>query len=140
MLEINDQCSIDEAELSFSATTSSGPGGQHVNRSQTRVTLRFDVDHSPSLSEEQRARIHQGLSTRISREGILRISSQRHRSQMRNRDQTIERFVELLGEALREDAPRHPTRTPPAAKRRRVDDKRRRGGVKRLRRKPDDED
>jgi ribosome-associated protein len=127
---------IDENELSFSYTRSSGPGGQHVNRVETRVTLRFDVAGSPSLTEEQRERVLRRLATRINKDGVLRVVSQRHRTQEANRRAAVERFHELLAEALRPRRVRRKTRVPRAARRRRLESKRRRGEVKRLRRKP----
>lgn len=127
---------IDPAEFQFDATTSQGPGGQHVNRSQTRVVLRWDVDASPSLDAEQRRRIHDRLGTRISREGVLQVASQKHRSQARNRDATVERLVELLSSAFRREKPRKKTKPTRASQRRRVDDKKKRGQIKKARKSP----
>jgi ribosome-associated protein len=127
---------IDQNELSFSYARSSGPGGQHVNRVETRVTLRFDVAGSPSLTEEQRERVLRRLATRINKDGVLRVVSQRHRTREANRRAAVERFHELLAEALRPRRVRRKTRVPRAARRRRLESKRRRGEVKQLRRKP----
>jgi ribosome-associated protein len=131
---------IDEAELRFVYSRSSGPGGQHVNRVETRVTLLFDLAGSPSLSVEQKRRVRRRLATRINREGILRVVSQRHRTREANRRAAIARFEELLGEALRPPRPRRKTGVPAAAKRRRVEAKRRRGEVKRSRGRPESRD
>jgi ribosome-associated protein len=124
---------IAETELRFVYSRSSGPGGQHVNRVETRATLLFDVAASPSLTEEQKRRIRRRLATRVNREGMLRVVSQRHRTREANRRAAIERFRELLTEALRTQRPRRKTSVPKKAKRRRVETKRRRGEIKRLR-------
>jgi ribosome-associated protein len=125
--------SVGAHELRFTYSRSSGPGGQHVNRVETRVTLLFDVDGSPSLSETQKLRIRSHLATRINKDGMLRVVSQRHRTREGNRRAAIERFEELLAEALRPRRARRKTRVSAAERRRRVDSKRRRGEVKRLR-------
>ena len=98
------------------------------------MTLRFDVDASPSLAPEQKERIRTQLATRIDKHGVLRVTSQRHRSQAANRDEATSRFAELLRQALEEDAERVPTRVSPRQRRRRLRAKRRRGEIKRLRR------
>ncbi|HEX7185944.1 MAG TPA: alternative ribosome rescue aminoacyl-tRNA hydrolase ArfB [Thermoanaerobaculia bacterium] len=125
MIEIADGLVIPDEELSFVSSRSGGPGGQNVNKLETRVTLRFDLAGSPSLTEEQKARLQERLATRVTRAGVLHVTSQKHRSQAANRDASVERFVELLREALREETPRKQTRVPKAAKRRRVEEKRR---------------
>jgi ribosome-associated protein len=124
---------IDPAELSFRYARSSGPGGQNVNRVQTRVMLQFDVRSSPSLTESQKRRILTRLSGRINKEGVLRVISQRHRTQEANRRAAVERFHELIAQALRVRRPRRKTRVPSAARRRRLESKRRRGELKRSR-------
>jgi ribosome-associated protein len=121
-------------ELRFTYSRSGGPGGQHVNRVETRVTLLFDVDDSARLSDEQKRRVHRRLATRINKEGKMRVVSQRHRTREANRRAAIERFDELLEEALRPRTPRRKTRVPAAARRRRLEAKRRRGDLKRQRR------
>lgn len=129
--------SIGADELRFTYSRSSGPGGQYVNRVETRVTLLFDVTGSPSLTDEQKRRVRRRLATRINKEGVLRVVSQRHRTREANRRAAIERFEELLAEALRSPRPRRKTRVPEGAKRRRIESKRRRGDVKRSRGRPD---
>jgi len=124
-------------ELRFTYSRSSGPGGQYVNRVETRVTLLFDVAGSPSLTDEQKRRIRRRLATRINKEGVLRVVSQRHRTREANRRAAVERFEELLAEALRSRRPRRKTRVPEGAKRRRIVAKRRRGEVKRSRGRPE---
>jgi len=131
-----DPIEIPEEELRFTYTRSSGPGGQHVNKTSTRVTLLFDVDRSPSLDADQRRRIRARLATRISGEGILRVSSQQSRSREANERAAIERFVELLRGALHRDAPRTATRATRASKEKRIQRKKERGGVKARRRAP----
>jgi ribosome-associated protein len=124
-------------ELRFTYSRSSGPGGQYVNRVETRVTLLFDVAGSPSLTDEQKRRVRRRLATRINKEGVLRVVSQRHRTREANRRAAVERFEELLAEALRSPRPRRKTRVPKAAKHRRIETKRRRGEIKRSRGRPD---
>jgi ribosome-associated protein len=136
MIQITPDLALPDEEISFATSRSSGPGGQNVNKLETRVTLRFDLAGSAALSEEQRARLRERLATRITKDGVLHVTSQRHRSQMANRDAAVERFVELVGEALREEVPRKKTRPSRAAKARRLDEKRRRSGRKRERSAP----
>jgi ribosome-associated protein len=132
-LAIDDRLSLPLAELSFATSRSSGPGGQNVNKVETRVTVAFPVATSPSLDERQRALVLERLATRINKEGVLQVSAQRHRSQAQNRSAALERLATLLHDALSEDPKRRPTRPPTAARRRRVTAKRQRGEVKRLR-------
>jgi ribosome-associated protein len=118
-----------EIELRFSR--SSGPGGQHAQRSETRVEAVFDVEASATLTPAQKARV-------VARAGrVLRAVAQDERSQWRNRELAIERVVEALRQALRVERRRVPTAPPPAARDRRLEEKRRRGEVKRLRRTTD---
>ena len=123
---------LDE-ELLFTTSRSSGPGGQNVNKVSTRVTLLFDVEHSPSLSEEQRELIRGRLSGRINRQGILRVTSQRHRTQSANREAAVARFADLIAEALSEVPERVPTKVPAQVNQRRLEEKRRRSRVKQAR-------
>ncbi len=136
MIPITDDLAIPDEELSFATSRSSGPGGQNVNKVETRVTARFDVAGSPSLTEEQRQRLMERLATRITREGVLHVTSQKHRTQGENRETAAIRLRELVAEALREETPRKATRVSKAAKRRRVDAKKRRGQRKRERSAP----
>jgi len=133
-LRITDNVSIPMSELRFRFARSSGPGGQHVNRSATQVELLFDVANSPSLNETQRQRVLRKLRSRIDKEGILHLVSQETRSQLRNREEVVERFQELMREALRTPKRRLPTRPTQASQERRLREKRRRSEIKRSRR------
>ena len=130
MIRITNQISIPEDELNFTATRSSGPGGQHVNKVSTRVTLRFDVIYSPSLTTEQKQLIFDHLATRISKEGVLRVVSQKTRSQATNKALALERFVDLLQQAFRPTVQRKPTKISRTAKQKRIDEKKKRGKLK----------
>jgi ribosome-associated protein len=136
MIEITERLSIPEQEFTFTASRSSGPGGQHVNKVSSRVTLQFDVAASPSLSEAQKQRIMSRLATRTTKDGVLRVVAQAHRSQAANRRTAVERFATLLREALAETPPRRQTKIPPAVRQRRLTEKRRRGQLKQQRSQP----
>ena len=138
-LRINDELSIPLAELSFRFTPSSGPGGQHANRSATRVELLFDVANSPSLSDAQRERVLSALKSHIDSEGLLHLASQVSRSQVQNRQEVTARFQELLAQALKPRKRRRPRRVPRAERERRRAEKRRQSEKKR-RRKPASEE
>ena len=140
MLRITDNLSINDDDLRFEFARSSGPGGQNVNKVETKVRLLFDLQGSRSLSSEQRTLIEERLATRITKAGILHVSSQRHRTREANRKATIERFVGLLAEALEEDEPRVRTRVPRVQRKRRLESKRRRSQKKAMRSKPGEED
>ncbi|HEX4495567.1 MAG TPA: alternative ribosome rescue aminoacyl-tRNA hydrolase ArfB [Thermoanaerobaculia bacterium] len=133
MIPIDDNLAIPDEEVTFATSRSGGPGGQNVNKLETRVTLRFDLAGSAALSEEQKARLRDRLATRITRDGVLQVTSQRHRTQGANREAAVERFAELLRESLREETPRRKTRPSRAAKARRLDSKRRQSQRKRER-------
>jgi ribosome-associated protein len=134
VVRITDNVSIPMAELRFRFARSSGPGGQHVNRSATQVELLFDVANSPSLDETQRRRVLRKLKPRIDKEGVLHLVSQETRSQLRNREEVVERFQELMREALHVPKRRRPTRPTRASEERRIEEKRRRSETKRHRR------
>ena len=122
------------AQLLRAATSrSGGPGGQNVNKVESRVTIELDVDSLP-FPEEAKESIRRRLSTRINREGTLRVTSQSERSQLANRDRALARMEELLQDALRVRTKRVRTRVPRAAKERRIEEKKRRGEKKKLRR------
>lgn len=136
MIRINSNLSIPANEISFAFSRSSGPGGQNVNKLNTRATLRFDVARSSSLSNGQRDRILEKLPTRISRVGILRVVSQKHRTQKMNREAATERFAELLRDALVRRRPRKKRGIPAGVKKKRLEDKRRKSRLKTGRARP----
>ena len=141
MIRILPGLSIPESELEFTASRSSGPGGQHVNKTNTRVALRFNVEASARLSREQKRRIRSRLARRIARDGTLRVVSQVHRSQLANREAAEERLAALLRAALIPPKVRKKLELPEDRKRRRREDKRRHSEVKRDRVwRPDQED
>jgi len=137
MIRINHSVVIPYDEIRFVTSRSSGPGGQHVNTTDSRVTLLFDVDSSPSLTELQKVVIKGKLRRRIDKEGVLSVSSQQFRSQKTNKDSAIERFVELMRWALEPVRPRKETSVPKSAKRKRLERKNITADKKRQRKTPD---
>ena len=133
MIPINASLQIPVAELSFRFSTSSGPGGQHVNKSATKVTLLFDVAHSPSLPEEVKARLLKKLVNRLDKEGVLQLQVQSSRSQHRNREAAVSLFQQLLAEALKKQKKRRRTRPSAAANEKRLTEKKKRGERKKER-------
>jgi ribosome-associated protein len=140
MLRVKPGLAIPLAEIAFSADTSGGKGGQHANRSSTRVELRFDVLGSPTLSARQRGMIAEKLGARIAADGTLRVVSARERSQLQNRRAALARLAELLARGLERPAPRTATRPTRASKVARVVEKKQRGAIKARRKPPSDED
>jgi ribosome-associated protein len=130
MIDVMPGLSIPEDELHFDASRSGGPGGQNVNKVSSRVALTFDVTASAALSDDQKRMIFQKLAGRINKDGILRVVSQRTRSQELNRSDATERFSELIRQALTLQRPRVKTRLPRAAHERRVEQKKKRAMVK----------
>ncbi len=139
-LTIRENLRIPMHELRFRTSRSRGPGGQHVNRSETRVELLWDVRNSPSLSKTQRYRIEQALHNRIDKEGVLHLAASEHRSQQLNKQAVIERLVALVREATKPTRKRLPTTPSEAAKEKRLREKRRRSEIKKARRKADFEE
>lgn len=133
VVQINDGLWIPRAELSYRASRSGGPGGQHVNTSSTRIELLWDVGATPSLSEEQRARVQERLANRINTEGVLLLASSEHRSQSQNKESVTARFAEMLEAALKVPKRRKRTRMPRAAKEKRLKAKKERAQIKRMR-------
>jgi ribosome-associated protein len=137
-VRVSPEVAIPMAELEFRASRASGPGGQGVNTTDSRVELRFDLAGSPSLPPEAKERALRRLGPRLDSHGVLRVVAQSQRSQLANRRAAVERFAELLSGALATPRPRRPTRPSRAAAARRVEDKRHRADVKRLRARPRD--
>lgn len=135
MIEITDNISIREDELIFKASRSSGPGGQNVNKVNTRITLLLDVANCESFSDVQKRRILSRLATRADKNGLVRVASQRFRTQKANRRAAVERLQQLLADALKTRPVRKKTKIPYAAKQRRLEEKRRRSLLKRQRAK-----
>ncbi len=133
MLYISNTLSVPKREVRFVYGTSSGPGGQHVNKVATKATLLFDVFNAESLTATQRTRIAQVLSTRMNKSGILRVTSSKFRSQGANREATIERFCALLRDAIKPIKNRKKSRVPRSSKKKRLLQKKKRGETKRLR-------
>lgn len=134
MLLINRQLAIDEQEIRFTYTCSPGPGGQNVNKLATTATLWFDVEHSRFLNESQRNRLKTALAARINKAGELQITSRRHRTQATNRKEALNRFCELLTQALRPRLRRIPTKPSVGSQKQRLEQKTRRSRIKTLRR------
>ncbi|WP_319777528.1 alternative ribosome rescue aminoacyl-tRNA hydrolase ArfB [Maridesulfovibrio sp.] len=137
MISITSVLSIPDNEISFLTSRSSGPGGQHVNKTSSRVTLVFSVQDSPSLSDYQKQLISIRLAKRINSNGELQLSSEEHRSQFRNKEEVVSRFAKLLADALKPVRKRKKTKVPYATKRKRLDSKKKRSEVKKGRSKPD---
>jgi ribosome-associated protein len=133
IVRVTDRLDIPEGELTFTTSRCSGPGGQNVNKVNTRVTLLFNLDESPSLSAQQRTLLRQRLPGRVNKDGVLRVVSQRHRTQLANREAAVRRFIDLLVDALVETPERRPVTLPDAVQERRLEEKRRRGRLKRER-------
>ncbi len=132
MLTITPAIQLPEDELEFTAIRAQGAGGQNVNKVSSALHLRFDIAAS-SLSEVVKERLLASNDRRISKEGVLIIKAQRHRTQEKNRADALERLTEIIRQASHVPATRRPTRPSRAARQRRMDDKNRRGQIKALR-------
>ena len=130
MLEVTPALAIPDDELVERFVRASGPGGQNVNKVSSAVELRFDAARSPSLPEDVRARVLARRDRRITADGVVVISAQRHRTQDRNREDARERLAELLRQATIVAKPRVPTRPTKASRVRRVEAKKQRAKVK----------
>jgi ribosome-associated protein len=128
---------IPRTELTWRATRSGGPGGQHVNTSATRIELWWNVAQSAALDDAQRATLLDALSTRIDGEGNIRVVASKFRSQHQNREESTARLQALVRRALTPRKPRHRTRPPRASKEARLQDKKHRSDIKRQRERPD---
>jgi ribosome-associated protein len=134
MIPVTPTISLDESELEERFIRASGPGGQNVNKLSSAVQLRFDVRRSPSLPGDVRARLEQLAGRRLTRDGVLVIIAQRHRTQERNRQDARDRLIELVERAAVAPIPRRATRPTKASRERRIESKKRRSTVKGLRR------
>ena len=131
-LDLGDGILVPAPLLRAETSRSGGPGGQNVNKVESRVTIVVDIGALP-LPDHRKQRIRERLAGRINRDGVLRVTSQAERSQVANRDRALARMEELLRDALHEAKPRRRTRSTNAAKERRLEEKKRRGKTKRLR-------
>jgi ribosome-associated protein len=137
-LYVRHDLTIPGAELDWSASRSSGAGGQHVNKTSTRVTLEWPISTSEAVTEVQRARIQEKLANRINADGLLLVHVEDARSQWRNRQLARERLADLVRGALHIPKPRKPTKIPRGVQEARLEDKRHRSATKRSRRWTDD--
>lgn len=138
-LFVNDKLSIPETYLHFQFSRSSGPGGQNVNKLNTRITVVLDVLNCPFLTDSQKQRILKKLASYADKDGGLHISSQRHRSQHANRLDAMERLSVLVAQAIKPPVKRRKTVVPRAAIRKRLDQKKKRSSIKQQRLLPDDD-
>ena len=133
MIRVTSTISIDEREIEESFIRSSGPGGQNVNKLATAVQLRFDVRRSPALPDDVRQRLERLAGRRLTRDGVLIITAQQYRTQERNRQDALDRLLQMIREAAVRPVPRRPTKPTAGSRKRRLEGKRRRSAIKGLR-------
>ena len=139
LIPITDEIALDPDELVWRFVRASGPGGQNVNKVSSAVQLRFDVAGSPSLPDQVRARLVTLAGKRMTSDGVLVIDARRFRTQVRNREDALERLVALIREAANPPTPRKKAKTPASVRRKRLEDKRKRAALKASRKKVGDE-
>lgn len=139
MIPVTDKVTLDERDIELQFVRASGPGGQNVNKVATAVQLRFTVDGVSGLPEDVRTRLRRLAGRRLAAHGTVVIDARRYRTQERNREDAVERLVELVRRATQKPKARKPTRPSAGARQRRLDEKKRRGSIKRLRRQKPDE-
>ncbi len=136
-LRVTARLVLPRREIALEAARSGGPGGQNVNRTASKVVLRFDVRGSPSLSETQRARLLERLASRLTSGGEIVLHASRHRQRLQNEKDALERLATILREGLRQERVRRTTRPTRGSVERRLRAKERRGALKRRRRGED---
>ena len=135
MIKINNTVSIPDGEIIITASRSSGPGGQNVNKVATKVTLRFNLSDTAFLTEEQKERVRKKLKNIINRRGCIVLNEESRRSQIANRKRVIEKFAAMIAQALRGSKKRKPTTVSLAQKKRRLEEKKIQARKKSARRK-----
>jgi ribosome-associated protein len=136
MIQATPSIAIDESEIEESFVRASGPGGQHVNKVSSAVQIRFDVRRSRSLPNDVAIRLMKLAGSRLTQDGVIVIVAQAHRSQKRNREEAVERLVELIRQAAVRPEIRRATKPTKASKERRLASKEKRSGVKAARSRP----
>ena len=134
MIPVTAKVALDEREITEFFVRASGPGGQNVNKVASAVQLRFNARRSPSLSADVRSRLERLAGSRLTRDGVIVITAQRHRAQARNREDALARLLDLIRRAAQPPLKRRATKPPAGARERRMESKKRRAGIKRLRR------
>lgn len=129
-LVINDKVQVPLSELVYTASRSSGPGGQHVNTTDSRIQVRWNVLETAALTETERTRVRKKLASRLTESGDLILASDTHRSQRRNREEVTERLAAMLREALIPPKPRKKTKPTRASREKRLDEKRKKSRTK----------
>jgi ribosome-associated protein len=133
MIPVTAKIALDDREIAEFFVRASGPGGQNVNKVASAVQLRFDARRSPSLPAGVRSRLERLAGSRLTRDGVIVITAQRHRAQARNRQDALARLLDLIRRAAHPPPKRRVTKPPRAARERRIESKKRRAGIKRLR-------